>query len=442
MEIKIKRGLDLRIAGAIENSTSVSISASRAAIYPEDFNGFVPKSEVKAGDKVLVGSPLLHDKKYPEVKLTSPVSGTISEVVRGDRRKIICVKIESDQKNNAITFVRPRPGETSHLIELLSLSGLLAMIRRRPYDTIAFPDDTVRDIFISAFDSSPLAPVEEYSEDDIKAMETAVKELRTLAHEHIYVSRRPEQIPDIAGAKMIDVTGPHPAGNVGVQIANIEPVNKGEAVWTMSGRTLVRIGRLISTGKTDWSARVALTGSLVTEPVFADTFAGAEIKAITEDRLYENGADRRIISGNVLTGIKVEEDGYLRYPYSHVTVIPEGDDVDEFMGWASLSPSKMSINPSFPGHFLRRMFSPDARVLGGRRAMIMSGLIDKVLPMDIMGEYLIKAINARDIDRMEQLGIYEVAPEDFALAECIDSSKVPYQQIVREGLEYLRQELS
>lgn len=442
MEIKIKRGLDLRIAGAIENSTSVSISASRAAIYPEDFNGFVPKSEVKAGDKVLVGSPLLHDKKYPEVKLTSPVSGTISEVVRGDRRKIICVKIESDQKNNAITFVRPRPGETSHLIELLSLSGLLAMIRRRPYDTIAFPDDTVRDIFISAFDSSPLAPVEEYSEDDIKVMEFAVKELRALAHEHIYISRRPGQIPDITGAKMIDVTGPHPAGNTGVQIANTEPMNKGEVVWTMSGRTLVRIGRLISTGKTDWSARVALTGSLVTEPLFADTFAGAEIKAITEDRLYDNGADRRIISGNVLTGIKVEEEGYLRYPYSHVTVIPEGDDVDEFMGWASLSPSKMSINPSFPGHFLRRMFSPDARVLGGRRAMIMSGLIDKVLPMDIMGEYLIKAINARDIDRMEQLGIYEVAPEDFALAECIDSSKVPYQQIVREGLEYLRQELS
>ena len=209
----------------------------------------------------------------------------------------------------------------------------------------------------------------------------------------------------------------------------------------MSADTLVRIGRLLSTGRVDWSTRVALTGSMVTSPVMVDTVAGASVAEIIEGRLSDDPHSRRIISGNVLTGVKIASDGYLRFPYTHITVIPEGDDVDEFMGWASLSPSKMSINPSFPGHFLHRMFKPDARVLGGRRAMIMSGLIDRVLPMDIMGEFLIKAINARDIDRMEQLGIYEVAPEDFALAECIDSSKVPYQQIVRDGLEYLRNEL-
>lgn len=442
MEITIKRGLDLRIAGGIADNAAVSISSSDVAVFPEDFTGFTPKADIKAGDSVSVGSPLLHDKFFPELKLTSPVSGTVTEVVRGERRRIVCVKVASDGKNTPVIFALPRRDEAGHLLELLSLSGLLALVRRRPFDIVARPDDNVRDIFVTGFDSAPLAPLPAYGEDDVRFMGVAVKALRLLVHEHIYIARRPnQQLPDIPGAVMINVTGPHPAGNTSVQIAAVSPVNKGETVWTMSADTLVRIGRLLSTGRVDWSTRVALTGSMVTSPVMVDTVAGASVAEIIEGRLSDDPHSRRIISGNVLTGVKIASDGYLRFPYTHITVIPEGDDVDEFMGWASLSPSKMSINPSFPGHFLHRMFKPDARVLGGRRAMIMSGLIDRVLPMDIMGEYLIKAINARDIDRMEQLGIYEVAPEDFALAECIDSSKVPYQQIVRDGLEYLRNEL-
>ena len=442
MEITIKRGLDLRIAGGIADNAAVSISSSDVAVFPEDFTGFTPKADIKAGDSVSVGSPLLHDKFFPELKLTSPVSGIVTEVVRGERRRIVCVKVASDGKNTPVIFALPRRDEAGHLLELLSLSGLLALVRRRPFDIVARPDDNVRDIFVTGFDSAPLAPLPAYGEDDVRFMGVAVKALRLLANEHIYIARRPnQQLPDIPGAVMIDVTGPHPAGNTSVQIAAVSPVNKGETVWTMSADTLVRIGRLLSTGRVDWSTRVALTGSMVASPVMVDTVAGASVAEIIEGRLSDDPHSRRIISGNVLTGVKIASDGYLRFPYTHITVIPEGDDVDEFMGWASLSPSKMSINPSFPGHFLHRMFKPDARVLGGRRAMIMSGLIDRVLPMDIMGEFLIKAINARDIDRMEQLGIYEVAPEDFALAECIDSSKVPYQQIVREGLEYLRNEL-
>lgn len=442
MEITIKRGLDLRIAGGIADNAAVSISSSDVAVFPEDFTGFTPKAEVKTGDSVSVGSPLLHDKFFPELKLTSPVSGTVTEVVRGERRRIVCVKVASDGKNTPVIFALPRRDEAGHLLELLSLSGLLALVRRRPFDIVARPDDNVRDIFVTGFDSAPLAPLPAYGEDDVRFMGVAVKALRLLAHEHIYIARRPnQQLPDIPGAVMIDVTGPHPAGNTSVQIAAVSPVNKGETVWTMSADTLVRIGRLLSTGRIDWSTRVALTGSQVASPVIINTVAGVSVAELIEGRLSDDPHSRRIISGNVLTGVKIASDGYLRFPYTHITVIPEGDDVDEFMGWASLSPSKMSINPSFPGHFLHRMFKPDARVLGGRRAMIMSGLIDRVLPMDIMGEYLIKAINARDIDRMEQLGIYEVAPEDFALAECIDSSKVPYQQIVRDGLEYLRNEL-
>lgn len=442
MEITIKRGLDLRIAGGIADNAAVSISSSDVAVFPEDFTGFTPKADIKTGDSVSVGSPLLHDKFFPELKLTSPVSGTVTEVVRGERRRIVCVKVASDGKNTPVIFALPRRDEAGHLLELLSLSGLLALVRRRPFDIVARPDDNVRDIFVTGFDSAPLAPLPAYGEDDVRFMGVAVKALRLLVHEHIYIARRPnQQLPDIPGAVMIDVTGPHPAGNTSVQIAAVSPVNKGETVWTMSADTLVRIGRLLSTGRVDWSTRVALTGSQVASPVIINTVAGASVAELIEGRLSDDPHSRRIISGNVLTGVKIASDGYLRFPYTHITVIPEGDDVDEFMGWASLSPSKMSINPSFPGHFLHRMFKPDARVLGGRRAMIMSGLIDRVLPMDIMGEYLIKAINARDIDRMEQLGIYEVAPEDFALAECIDSSKVPYQQIVRDGLEYLRNEL-
>ena len=442
MEITIKRGLDLRIAGGIADNAAVSISSSDVAVFPEDFTGFTPKADIKAGDSVSVGSPLLRDKFFPELKLTSPVSGIVTEVVRGERRRIVCVKVASDGKNTPVIFALPRRDEAGHLLELLSLSGLLALVRRRPFDIVARPDDNVRDIFVTGFDSAPLAPLPAYGEDDVRFMGVAVKALRLLANEHIYIARRSnQQLPDIPGAVMIDVTGPHPAGNTSVQIAAVSPVNKGETVWTMSADTLVRIGRLLSTGRVDWSTRVALTGSMVASPVMVDTVAGASVAEIIEGRLSDDPHSRRIISGNVLTGVKIASDGYLRFPYTHITVIPEGDDVDEFMGWASLSPSKMSINPSFPGHFLHRMFKPDARVLGGRRAMIMSGLIDRVLPMDIMGEFLIKAINARDIDHMEQLGIYEVAPEDFALAECIDSSKVPYQQIVRDGLEYLRNEL-
>ena len=223
-----------------------------------------------------------------------------------------------------------------------------------------------------------------------------------------------------------------------MQLANIRPVNKGDVAWTVDILTVARIGRLAVSGVPDWETMVAVTGSEITDPSVIKTVVGAEMSVLLEGRIKSDEKPRRVISGNVLTGIPVGVDGYLRYPYRQVTVIPEGSDADEFMGWASMSPSKMSVNPSFIGHFLKRSFAPDARLNGGRRAMIMSGVYDKVFPMDILPEYLIKAILARDIDRMEALGIYEVAPEDFALAEYVDPSKLELQKIVRQGLDYLR----
>ena len=242
---------------------------------------------------------------------------------------------------------------------------------------------------------------------------------------------------------MVDVEGPHPASNAGTVIAAINPVNTGETVGCLDLATLRRIGVLALTGSVDFSTTVAVTGSEVKTPRLVETVIGAEMSAILQNDITDDGRKKRVISGNVLTGVAVGEEGYLRFPYRQVTVIPEGDDADEFMGWASLSPRKQSTSPTFPGYFLRRkLFKPDARLLGGRRAMIMSGEYDKVFPMDILPEYLIKAILAKDIDRMEQLGIYEVAPEDFALAEYVDTSKLELQKIVREGLDYLRKELS
>ena len=241
---------------------------------------------------------------------------------------------------------------------------------------------------------------------------------------------------------MVDVTGPHPSGNAGTVIAAIRPVNKGETVMCLDIHTLMRIGATALTGHVPCNTVVALTGSEIKNPKMISCLIGSEISSLLAGEIKDDNRHHRIISGNVLTGIAVPADGYLRFPYTQITVIPEGDDVDEFMGWATLSPGKMSLSPSFPGHFLRRkLFNPDARLQGGRRAMIMSGEYDKVMPMDILPEYLIKAILSRDIDRMEQLGIYEVAPEDFALAEYADTSKLELQKIVREGLDYMRKEL-
>lgn len=444
MDLKIKRGTDLRLAGAVEDvSTLTEVSGvSSVAVVPDDFPGFVPKAAVNAGDDVKVGTPLLYDKFNPEIVLTSPVAGKVRDVERGARRKIVRVIVDAaDDALSAETFdVTSR--DQADIVATLCRSGQWAWMRQRPYDIVPQPQSRPRDIFVTAIDSAPLEPQRMFSDAEVADIATGVSVLSHLTSGNIYIGRRANALPDIDGAVMVNVRGPHPAGLCGVLAANIAPVNKGEVVWTLSVDVLRRIGTLYRTGKLDTTAVIALAGSEVERPQMLKTIVGAAVTPIIKGRLKAVEHHQRVISGNVLSGVRVDaEDGYLRYPYRQLTVIPEGDDVDEFMGWASMSPRKFSLSTSFPGAlFCRRLFNPDARILGGRRAMIMSGEIDKVLPMDILGEYLIKAINARDIDAMENLGIYEVAPEDFALAECIDSSKEPLQQIVRDGLDYMRRE--
>lgn len=442
-KLTIRKGLDIKMAGGLDDLAAVDAPQSASfAVIPDDFNGFVPKPAVKEGDKVKAGEPLLFDKRDAGMKLVSPVSGTVEAIVRGERRKILRVVVTPDSgtASEKETF-QPAKDEASAR-ELLKNSGLWAMMRQRPYDIVPNPDAVPRDIFVTAIDSAPLAadPAAYYS--DGKTLDAAVALLAMTTRGNIYIGRRSgSAVPDVKGAEMVDVEGPHPAGNAGVLIANIAPVNKGETVWTLDLATLWRIGRLALTGSVDFTDYVALTGSEVEAPKVYKTVIGATIASLTDGRLVAAKHHQRIISGNVLTGVTVHADGYMHYPYRQITVIPEGDDVDEFMGWASLSPRKMSESRTFPGKFFGRLFRPDARLLGGRRAFIMSGEYDRYMPMDIMPEYLLKAIIGRDIEKMEKLGIYEVAPEDFALGEFADTSKIEAQKIVREGLDYLRKEL-
>lgn len=445
MELKIKKGLNLTLDGVVQQGiTPLEIPVSLCAVVPDDFHGFIPKVEAKEGTEVAAGSPILFDKTHPEVKLVSPVAGRVKAVVRGERRKILRVEIEAA----STTTVQPhftRPTNSSEARAFLASSGLLAMFRQRPYDIAPTPNSSVRDIFVTAFDCAPLASAEVSTGAllfDSKDFEAGVAVLNLITEGKVYISRRPGSIPDIKGAEMVDVEGNYPASNAGVQIAAISPINKGETVWTLDIVTLGRIGRLATTGTVDFTTVVALCGPEVESPALLKTTIGAAIAPLIDGRLKKTAKNLRVISGNVFTGIAVDaKDGFLHAPYRQITVIAEGNDVDEFMGWASLAPSKMSESRTFPGHFFKRLFTPDARLHGGRRAMIMSGQYDKVMPMDILTEYLVKAILSHNIEDMEKLGIYEVAPEDFAAAEYVDTSKLPLQQIVRDGLDYLRKEL-
>lgn len=442
-EIKrLKKGLDIHLYGGASDEVTVDNLSKRFAIVPDDYPGFVWKSDVKIGDNVMVGTPLLRDKDTSEIKVCSPVCGVVTEIRRGERRKIEAVVVDRSAEDKQVQMSIPT--NRDELIALLCECGLWAMIRQRPYDVIPSPKLPPRDIFVTAFDSAPLAkPL--LTAEQISDLECGLKALTKMTDGKVYLGVKFGSGISSSAAIVTEYRGPHPAGNTGVQIASIKPVNKGEVVWCLDARTVARIGKVVSTGVLDMSTEVALTGELVVNPHIIKTVIGVELKTVLQDAVKNDAPKCRVISGNVLTGAKVDaKEDFLRYPYRQITIIPEGDDTDEFMGWASLSPQKFSVKHSFTA-FLRglsRQYRFDARIKGGHRAMIVSGEYDKVFPMDIYPEYLIKAILAFDIDKMEQLGIYEVAPEDFALAEFVDTSKLELQKIVREGLERLRKELN
>lgn len=437
--IRIKKGLDIPLAGRLSNDISDNESAIDFALVPDDFPGIKWRVVVSTGDEVQVGSKLMEDKGGSPISLVSPVAGKITGIKRGERRKIEAVTLvrESDGKAD----LKPDFSSPEQVRDTLQRCGLWAMLRQRPYDIIPAADAQFRDVFVTAFDSTPLAP-EIVTPDMYKDMEEGLRILAMLTDGKVYLGTAFGAGITSSHAEVVEYQGPHPAGNVGVQIAQIRPVNKGETVLALDARTAARIGHLSVHGELDTRCEVGITGPEAKHPKTIRTTVGVAIKDLVKDNIV-GGKNERIISGNVLTGIHVAGDGYLRFPYRQVTIIAEGDTADEFMGWASMSPRVYSVKRTFPSFFLKghRLFNFDARVRGGHRAMILSGEYDKVFPFDIYPEYLLKAIIARDIDKMEQLGIYEVAPEDFALPEFVDTSKIPLQKIVREGLDYLRQEM-
>lgn len=445
MKINLRKGLDIRLLGEASDSSAINIDSLVYAVIPDDYPGLSAKVDVHEGDELRVGSRIIHDKKYPEICLVSPVSGRVKAVVRGERRKVLRIEIESDGKMTQLWQSRKdSPLDTIPAKSVLCRAGIFAQIRRRPFDVIARPDVRPRDIFVTAFDSSPLAPslAKLIGKEGNSLINAAVKTLKTLTDGKIYICKRPwDEIGDVEGAEIVDISGPHPAGNPGIQIANIAPVNKGEEVWTIDIMTLCRIGRLVRDAVIDTTVTVALTGPEVESPCMIRTVEGAAIASLLEKRIKKSNHNIRVVSGNVLSGVAVDpREGFLRFPWHQITVIAEGDDKDEFMGWASMSPKKLSFSATFPLSRLAKRFSPDARLCGGRRAMILSGEYDRVMPADIMVEYLIKAIISHNIEEMEALGIYEIAPEDVALCEFVDTSKLPIQQIVRDGLDFLRKE--
>ena len=444
--VKISKGLNINLKGApVAEMTSVD-AAKLYALMPADFTRVTPKVVVKPEDAVKAGDPLFVDKANPELQFVSPVSGKVVAVNRGERRRVLSVVVESDGKFESVEYKAK---------DVLSLSsdevkadllkaGLFAFMRQRPYDVIANPSDAPRAIYVSAFDSKPLAVNFEIAlkgnEDDFQ---TGLDALSRIAPVHLGICAC-QKSTALLVAKNVTTTifkGPHPAGNVGVQINKTAPVNKGEIVWAIGAEEVIFIGRLFNKGKVDFTRTVALAGSEVKNPSYSKVILGAQISTLVEGRL-DNKNELRVIDGNVLTGKKTTTDGFLGAFSTEITVIPEILNDADLLGWAAPRFGMYSTSRSYFSWLApKREYTIDARIKGGERHMIMSNEYDKVFPMDIYPEYLIKAIITGNIDKMEQLGIYEVAPEDFALCEFVDSSKLELQRIVREGLDKLRAEM-
>ena len=441
--IKLSKGLDIHLQGRAAETKIQLKSNGKYALMPDDFEGVTPKVVVKEGDKVKAGDALFVNKQYPQVKFASPVSGTVREVVRGERRKVLCIKVDADAQQEYVDFGRRDVSslDGEQVINALLEAGLFGYINQLPYAVSTNPETKPKAIFVSALRDKPLAADFEF---EVKGQEqdfqTGLTALSKIAKTYLGVGVN-SALKGMKDAEVYVFDGKCPAGNVGVQVNHIDPVNKGEVVWTIGDPSVVLfIGRLFNTGKVDLKRTVALCGSEIKNPAYVDMLVGEELSTLLSNS-YDASKSVRIINGNVLTGKPTTKDGFLGAHSSEITVIPEGNDADEMLGWILPRLKQFSVNRSYFSWLLgKKAYALDARVKGGERHMIMSGEYDKVLPMDIYGEYLIKAIITGDIDRQEALGIYEVAPEDFALAEFVDSSKLELQRIVREGLNILRKE--
>ncbi len=454
--IKLHKGLDIHLVGAAERVLTKCAAASSYAVVPDHYRGVTPKMLVKVGDKVKAGSPLFFSKEHPEVLFSSPVSGEVTAVNRGEKRKILSVVVTPDGANESERFETGPIGELTRdgVRETLLRAGFWPMLIQRPFGVIADTAATPKAIFVSGLDTAPLAPdlsflVQDQGDYIIAGLEVLKKLTDGKVHLTVGTDTTAGVLSRIKQAEVHHIEGPHPAGNVGVQIAQIDPIGKGDVVWTVELQHVVMIGRLFLTGAVDMSKVVALTGSEVTKPHYFKVVSGALIGSVTEGNLRASTEEDlkgvRVITGNPLTGIKValdEVEGYLGFYHNQITVLPEGDKY-EFLGWAMPRFKKFSVSHSYFSWLCpKKRYNLDTNMNGGRRAFVQTGIYDKVMPMNIYPLYLIKAVMAGDIDRMENLGIYEVIEGDVALCEFIDPSKNEWQATLGRGIEQMIKELN
>ena len=444
--IKIKQGLDIKLKGKAERVVSCNDS-DFFSVQPTDFVGFTPHLLVQEGDRVKVGTPLFCDKRDERIRITAPASGTVTEIRRGPKRLLQAVVIQSDKQFEAQDFEVGEPTKENIKRSLLD-TGLWPMIRQRPYATIANPDNAPKAFFVSTFDSAPLAPDMDFlAERFPDSLQKGLDVLSVLCNNNLRLCLHAEKTKSelLLKAKNVHLhtfSGPHPSGNVGTQINKICPINKGDVVWYCGLPEVINIGHFFRTGQLDFSRIYATAGTGLLHPQYCQTKLGASIASLVDNNLKDN--HQRIISGNVLTGNAVAENDFIGFYHNMLSVIPEGDQRHEMLGWIWPGFKKFSLSRTFPSAFIPNALQPDfeldTNLHGEERAYVMTGEFEKVFPFDILPLQLIKACIIGDIDLMENLGIYEVEPEDFALCEFIDTSKTDIQSIIRKGLELVRKE--
>ena len=446
-DIRIKKGLDIKLIGEAEKATENAIISNSYSIRPEDFHSIIPKLVAKEGTRVKAGETLFYNKDNEAMKFVSPVSGEITEVQRGPRRRIDAIKIVADKEQTYVDYGKfDLASDAEKTKAHLLASGCWSFIKQRPYDVVANANNTPKAIFVSGYASAPLAADLDFTlagkEAELQAAITALSKL-TEGSVHVSVGKTSNSpLANLNNATTHKVSGPHPSGNVGTLINKVSPVNKGETVWTINAQDLVIIGELLLTGKFNAERIVALAGSSVKKPRYFRTKIGSEIATMVYDNGVERDGNDRIISGNVLSGKQVRPDGNLDYYSNVITVIPEGNDYELF-GWNKPVFNKISTSRALTFSWLtpKKKYDLNTNTNGEHRAFVVTGSYEEVFPLDIYPMQILKACMYQDLDEMEALGMYEVAPEDFALTEFVCVSKQPHQKIIREGLDLMLKEI-
>lgn len=446
-DITLKKGLSIPLNGEATKKTIAPKTSNTFILYPEDFHGIVPKMLVKEGEKVSLGQPVFFSKANPEIQFVSPVSGALSKIVRGAKRRILEVQIVSDGKDKAVKHKIAQLDKLSdadvkaHLLA----SGCWPFIKQRPYDVVANPNSTPKGIFISGFNTAPLAAdvafVLESQEEDFQIGIHALAKLAPKVHLSVSADDT-SFLSDVKGVEMHRVKGIHPAGNVGVQIHHIDPINAGETAWVVNPEDVARIGRFFASGIFDPSRKVAVVGPVVKSPKYFSTRIGAAVEPLLKEAGISANGQVRIINGDVLSGKVTHADGSIGFYNNTLSVLAEGNRYRMF-GWLPFVGSKIfSMSRTSLSWLLpNRKYALDTNMNGEERALVVTGEMERVLPMDIFPMQLLKECMAQNIEKMEGLGIYEVAPEDFALVDYASTSKIEAQAIIREALDLMIKEV-